>query len=182
MSKSLGATVVATQVAKEVVTWDTPVSELMPGFELADSYITDHATVGDFYSHRSGLPTAVGDDLEDIGYDREYVLSHLVHEPLVPFREVYNYSNFGMTVGAEAVAEAAGTSWEDLAERELYAPLGMTSTSSRYEDFLAQREPGHHPRQDRRLVRGASTNVTPTSNPRPVVSPRTSTTSPSGCS
>ncbi len=138
VSKSLGATVVATQVAKGVVTWDTPVSELMSGFELADPYIADHATVGDFYSHRSGLPPAAGDDLEDIGYDREYVLSHLVYEPLVPFREVYNYSNFGMTVGGEAVAEAAGTSWEDLSERELYEPLGMTSTSSRYEDFLAQ--------------------------------------------
>ena len=138
VSKSLGATVVATQVAKEVVTWDTPVSELMPRFELADPYITEHATVGDFYSHRSGLPPAAGDDLEDIGWDREYVLSHLVHEPLVPFREVYNYASFGMTVGAEAVAEAAGTSWEDLSERELYEPLGMTSTSSRYEDFLAQ--------------------------------------------
>ena len=86
VSKSLGATVVATQVAEGVVTWDTPVSELLPGFELADPYITEHATVGDFYSHRSGLPGAAGDDLEDIGYDREYVLSHLVHEPLVPFR------------------------------------------------------------------------------------------------
>ena len=43
-------------------------------------------TVGDMYSHRSGLPDHAGDQLEDLGYDRRYVLDHLRDMPLEPFR------------------------------------------------------------------------------------------------
>ena len=136
LSKPIGATVVATQVTQDVVEWDTPVAELLDGFALADPWVTDHVTVGDLYAHRSGLPHAAGDDLEDIGYDRDYIIDHLRLEPLDPFRSTYNYANFGMTTGAEAVATAAGVDWATLSEQELYEPLGMTSTSSRYADFL----------------------------------------------
>ena len=136
MSKPIGATVVATQVADGVIAWDTPVTDAMPTFALADPWVSEHVTVGDLYSHRSGLPQAAGDDLEDIGYDRAYVLSHLALQPLDDFRASYHYANFGLTAGAEAVATAAGTDWATLSERALYEPLGMTSTSSRYADFL----------------------------------------------
>ncbi len=34
-------------------------------------------TVGDMFSHRSGLPDHAGDMLEDLGYDRRYVLERL---------------------------------------------------------------------------------------------------------
>jgi len=139
LSKPVGATVVATQVSAGVVEWSSPVAELLPDFALADAWVTQHVTVGDLYSHRSGLPAAAGDDLEDIGYDRDYVLSHLVYEPLDSFRAAYHYANFGMTAGAEAVAVAAGASWDDLTEHALFEPLGMTSTSARYEDFLARK-------------------------------------------
>lgn len=137
MSKPIGASVVASQVAAGVIAWDTPVAPLLPGFALADPWVSEHVSVGDLYAHRSGLPKAAGDDLEDLGYDRAYVLSHLTYLPLDPFRSSYNYANFGMTAGAEAVAVAAGTDWADLSERALYEPLGMSSTSSRHEDFLA---------------------------------------------
>jgi len=138
MSKPIGATVVATQVTDGVVGWDTPVAPLLPGFALADPWVTEHLTVGDLYAHRSGLPLAAGDDLEDIGYDRDYVIDHLQYQPLNSFRISYGYANFGMTTGAEAVANAAGVDWETLSERELYEPLGMTSTSSRHDDFVAR--------------------------------------------
>lgn len=138
MSKPIGATVVASQVSAGVVDWSTPVAPLLPGFALADPWVTDHLTVADLYAHRSGLPMAAGDELEDLGYDREYILDHLRYQPLQPFRISYNYANFGMTTGAQAVANAAGVDWATLSERELYEPLHMDSTSSRYEDFLAR--------------------------------------------
>lgn len=140
LSKPIGATVVATQVSQGVVEWETPVAGLLPDVRLADPWVTEHVTVADLYSHRSGLPHAAGDDLEDIGYDRAYVLDHLRHLPLAPFRSTYAYANFGMTLGAEAVATAAGSTWEELAEGELFGPLGMTSSSFRYADFTARDE------------------------------------------
>lgn len=138
LSKPVGATVVATQVSQGVVDWTSPVVESLPGFALADPWITEHVTIGDFYSHRTGLPFAAGDSLEDIGYDRAYVMDHLALQPLAPFRASYAYANFGITVGAEAVAAASGTDWETLSDEQLYRPLGMGSTSSRHEDFLTR--------------------------------------------
>ncbi len=136
LSKPIAATVVATQVTAGVVKWDDKVAQLMPGFALKDAYVSANATVGDFFAHRSGLPPAAGDALEDIGFDRAAILERLRLLPLAPFRISYAYSNFGLTTGAEAVARASGQSWEDLSQKALYGPLGMTSTSSRYQDLL----------------------------------------------
>ena len=90
------------------------------------------------YSHRSGLPDHAGDLLEDLGYDRRYILDHLRDLPLGPFRTAYAYTNFGLTAGAEAVATSAGKTWEDLSQEALYGPLGMTSTSSRFDEYEAR--------------------------------------------
>lgn len=138
LSKPVGATVIAAQMGEgSEISWDTRVIELMPDFALEDPWVTEHLTIGDLYAHRSGLSRAAGDDLEDIGWDRAYVLDHLDLQPLNPFRTSYGYANFGITAGAEAVAEGVGVDWETLSAQSLYEPLGMTSTSSRYEDYLA---------------------------------------------
>lgn len=60
-SKSLTAASIGLLVAdKETypeVQWDTPVSRLLPeDFVLADQFYTDHVTLEDIISHRSGLP------------------------------------------------------------------------------------------------------------------------------
>lgn len=145
ISKSVGATVVARRIAAGGVAWDTPVRRLLPSFVLADPYVTDHVTIGDLYSHRSGLPDHAGDLLEDLGYDRQQVLDRLRLLPLGPFRDSYEYTNFGVTAAATAVAAAAGTDWETLSQQTIYGPLGMDSTSSRYTDFAsrANRADGH---------------------------------------
>ena len=51
------------------------------------------------------------------------------------FRKTYAYSNFGYTTGAIAAATKIGKPWETIAEEQLYPPLGMTSTSSRFSDY-----------------------------------------------
>jgi CubicO group peptidase (beta-lactamase class C family) len=145
LSKPLGATVVAHQVSENAIGWDTPLVSKLPWFALSDPAVTKMVTVGDMYSHRSGLPDHAGDQLEDLGYDRRYVLERLRQLPLDPFRTSYAYTNFGLTAAAEAVAVSAGKPWEDLSEQVLYQPLGMASTSSRFADYLARpdRAVGH---------------------------------------
>lgn len=138
VSKPVGASVVARQVDAGVVTWDMPVQQSLPWFRLGDPWISQHVTIGDLYSHRSGLPDHAGDDLEDIGYDRRQVLERLHLLPQKAFRNSYAYTNFGLTAAAEAVATAAGTDWASLSQAALYEPLGMTRTSSRHADYLAR--------------------------------------------
>jgi CubicO group peptidase (beta-lactamase class C family) len=138
LSKSVSATVVAHQVTENAIGWDTPVVEKLPWFALSNPDVTRMVTVGDLFSHRSGLPDHAGDRLEDIGYDRRQVLEKLRQLPLDPYRISYAYTNFGLTAAAEAVATSAGATWEDLSQRVLYEPLGMTSTSSRFADYEAR--------------------------------------------
>ncbi len=148
VSKPIASTVVSGAVGVEG--WAEPVAPNLPDFRLRDRWVTSHVTAADLFAHRSGLPDHAGDLLEDLGYDREYILSHLRYEPLAPFRASYAYTNFGLTAAAEAVAEEKGVPWEKLAADTLYEPAGMDSTSSRFEDYenAENRAWGHVQTQD----------------------------------
>jgi CubicO group peptidase (beta-lactamase class C family) len=138
-SKPMASTVVAAIVGEGKVKWDSRIADIDPAFQLYEAYPTGHLTVRDLFNHRSGLPGAAGNDLEELGYDRDTILHRLRQvKPSSSFRSGYSYSNFGLTEGAVAAAKAAGMSWEDAAAAKLYKPLGMSSTSSRYADFLAR--------------------------------------------
>ena len=139
VSKSIGASVVAAAVTKKLTKWTTPISQLTPGFALADPWVTDQVTVGDLYSHRSGLPGMSGNDLEAFGFDRKTIIDRLRYEPLSPFRTTYSYSNFGMTTAGDAVAQAAGTSWEALAKRLVFKPVGMKRSTYSHAEFVKQK-------------------------------------------
>ncbi|MEV7603250.1 serine hydrolase [Kitasatospora sp. NPDC089797] len=135
VSKPISSTVVAGAVGRGTAKWDDPVTAHDPGFALADPYVSSHVTIADLFSHRSGLPDHAGDLLEDLGYQRDYILQHLRDQPLGPFRASYAYTNYGLTEAAVAVAKAGGVAWEDLAADVLYRPLGMNATSSRRADY-----------------------------------------------
>ncbi|MBN6051542.1 beta-lactamase family protein, partial [Nonomuraea sp. RK-328] len=150
VSKPLATTVLARAVGQSsdgprAVGWDDPVVRHDPGFALKDPWVTRHVTLADLLSHRSGLPDHAGDLLEDLGYDRRYILDHLRDEPLGPFRARYAYTNFGFTEAALAVAKTRGLSWENLSRTLLYEPLGMRSTSSSFAAYARapDRAAGH---------------------------------------
>jgi CubicO group peptidase (beta-lactamase class C family) len=139
VSKPIGSTIVAALVGDGRITWDSKISDLDPAFEMYDPWVTGEITIRDFFCHRSGLPEHSGDLLEDLGFTREEILHRLRYQrPDTSFRSGYAYTNFGLTEGGVAAAKAYGLEWEDAAEQELYQPLGMTSTSSRHEDFVAR--------------------------------------------
>src|SRR5437667_4752468 len=140
LSKSIGSTVVAELVGEGKITWDTKLSELDSTFEMFDPWVTREITIRDMYAHRSGLPAHAGDLLEDLGFTRAEILHRLRYQhPSSSFRSHYAYTNFGMTEGAIAAAKAYNVEWENASEQKLYRPLGMSSTSSRYADFMARR-------------------------------------------
>lgn len=145
ISKSVSATVVAAESADGEVGWSTPVRDQLPWFELSDPRISPLVTVGDLFAHRSGLPEHAGDDLEDLGYARPAILHGLRRLPLTPFRTSYAYTNFGLTAGAEAVAAAAGTPWDELGRERIFEPLDMSDTSFLHKELLERenRAVGH---------------------------------------
>jgi CubicO group peptidase (beta-lactamase class C family) len=136
VSKPIASTILASLVGQGKVGWDDTVADLEPDFKLSNPETTREVTIRDFLSHRSGLATESGDYLEMLGYSRPPILYRMRYLPLPgEFRKTYAYSNFGYTTGAIAAATKIGKPWETIAEEQLYAPLGMTSTSSRFSDY-----------------------------------------------
>ncbi|MCU1435664.1 MAG: serine hydrolase [Pseudarthrobacter sp.] len=135
VSKPLASTVVAGLVGRQVINWTDAVVDHNKNFALKEDYVTRNASFADLLSHRSGLKTGSGDLLEDLGYDRAYILGHLSQEPLDAFRSSYNYSNFGFTEAGQAAADAMNMTWEDLADEVLFRKLGMSASSYRHSDY-----------------------------------------------
>jgi CubicO group peptidase (beta-lactamase class C family) len=136
VSKPIASTILASLVGQGKISWDDKVADLEPDFKLSNPETTREVTIRDFLSHRSGLATESGDLLEDLGYSRPNILYRMRYLPLPGvFRKTYAYSNFGYTTGAIAAATKIGKPWETIAEEQLYGPLGMTSTSSRFSDY-----------------------------------------------
>ena len=144
VSKAISSTIISSLVSDGTVKWDDPAVKYDPRFELSDPSVTPKVTIGDFFAHRSGLPGSAGNDLELVGYKQPAIMYRLrFPPPAYPFRDGYQYSNFGLTEGGLAAAKAAGVDWATLADRQLFKPLDMTSTSMRYTDFTAHANRTH---------------------------------------
>jgi CubicO group peptidase (beta-lactamase class C family) len=136
ISKSFTSASVASMVGKGELAWDDPAAPLLPDLRLSDPYVTGHVTFRDLLSHRTGLPAYAGDELQDIGYGRQEIISRLRYVPLTgAFRSSYAYANIGITIAAEAAAQKAGMPWEDLVAERVLIPAGMSNTSARFSDF-----------------------------------------------
>lgn len=135
MSKPITSSVLATLVGQGKIHWDDRVIDHDSGFRMYDPYVTRELRLRDLLCHRSGLPDHSGDLLEDLGFDRKKILHQLRYQPPASsFRTQFAYTNFGFSEAGYAVC-AVGESWADLAERTLFAPAGMKSTSYRFANY-----------------------------------------------
>jgi CubicO group peptidase (beta-lactamase class C family) len=90
------------------VSWDSRIADIDPTFQLSEAYPTAQVTLRDLFAHRSGLPGNAGNELEQLGYDRDTILQRLrLVKPESSFCSKHSYSNFGLTEGAVAAARAA---------------------------------------------------------------------------
>ena len=137
VSKPISSTVVAAAFTQKLgkLGWDDAIHDTLPGFRLSDPWVEEHVTAADLFAHRSGLPDHSGNLLEDLGYDRAEILARHRFYPLRRFRDNYEYTNYGLTAGAEAIAVSAGVPWEKLAQQVLFQPLKMTSSSFDFADL-----------------------------------------------
>lgn len=138
LSKPISSTAIAGLVGKGLVGWDDLVIDHLPDFRFSDVWATNEITIRDCFSHRTGLPGIAGDDLEAYGFQRPEILHRLRYLELASSpRSTYAYSNFGMTLGGESAATAAGMAWEEVTASQVFEPLGMAASSSRNDDFNA---------------------------------------------
>jgi CubicO group peptidase (beta-lactamase class C family) len=128
MTKAFTATAMAMLVDEGKLDWDDPVRKHLPYFRLSDPCADSMVTLRDLLSHRTGL---VGYDAlwDDSLLGREEIIRRMASaRPARAFRSTYRYNNIMFIAAGEAVAAAAGRSWDSFVQTRLLDPLGMTET------------------------------------------------------
>lgn len=140
-TKAFTATLVGMLVDEGKIEWDKPVINYLPQFRLKDEYATSHITPRDLLTHVSGLPRH-----DVIWYftplKREDVLDRLRYlEPSAELRTKWQYQNLMFMTAGYMAGVVDGTSWEEMLQKRILAPLGMTSTNTY--DSISEANPDH---------------------------------------
>ncbi len=119
---------------------DDPVSQHLPWFRIQSSFEDEpEITVRHLLTHTSGLPREAAFPYWTT-HDfptREQVREALPgQDAIFPPASKYKYSNLGMTLLGEIVAEVSGVPWADYLERHIFSPLGMKQSSGAPNDEL----------------------------------------------
>lgn len=142
-TKSMTATLAATFVEEEAVSWQSTLGEILgEKIEMKPEY--ELITLGMLLANRSGItgkpPQSVYDgiDIDPLSTelsDRKllkqratYVESVLNLEPSSSPNTQYEYSNAGFVVAASMLEEISGKPWEKLMQERIFEPLGMKNT------------------------------------------------------
>ncbi len=110
---------------------DDKVTKWIPWFQLYDQWVTREFTLRDAMSHRSGLGRR-GDALwYGTSYSRDEIVRRVRYlAPNSSFRSEYGYQNIMLLTAGQAIAAAAGKSWDDVVRERIFTPLGMTSSNT----------------------------------------------------
>jgi CubicO group peptidase (beta-lactamase class C family) len=135
-TKAMTATLLARYVERGAIQWETSVAQALP--DLADGMHADAKaiTVAQLLAHRAGLPSGPPRMLwlrlwqwsDPLPAARTEVAATLLRaQPATAPGATFLYSNASYMI-AGAIAERLGEApWEDLMQRELFAPLGITT-------------------------------------------------------
>lgn len=128
-TKAFTTAALALLVEEGKLDWDSRVVEYLPGFKLADPWVTSEFRVVDLLTHRSGLGPGAGDLMlwpQPNYFDRADVLSGLEYLPITrSFRADYAYDNLLYIVAGELIAAVSGQSYEDFVQKRLLQALGL---------------------------------------------------------
>jgi CubicO group peptidase (beta-lactamase class C family) len=151
-TKALTTLLLAKLVAQGRLTWETPVTSLLPSFRLGDADTTRRVLVRHLICACTGLPRQ---DLEWIfefgGLTPEGALATLATmQPTSKFGELFQYSNpmagaAGFTAGHVLFPELElGAAYDRAIQTYVFDPLGMSSTTFDFARALAADHAGAH--------------------------------------
>jgi len=134
LTKTYTAELLAVLVKQGVVRLEDPVRIYLPEGKV-DRSGERPVTLLDLATHRSGVPRLppwmnAGSSDPYAEYRVANLEKYLAGQRLqVPAGAKFTYSNLGYSVLGYALGRAAGVGYEELLEREILGPLGMTRTS-----------------------------------------------------
>jgi CubicO group peptidase (beta-lactamase class C family) len=148
ITKPLTSLMMAKLVDEGRLSWDTPVTELMPTFALGDAAATKKLTLRHTLCACTGLPRQ--DMMLFFGYGRETPESRLEEmkrlSPTTPFGETFQYSNLMVTAGGYVAAHVAepkkplGPAYDAVMKSRVLEPIGMNASTF---DFAVAQKRDH---------------------------------------
>jgi CubicO group peptidase (beta-lactamase class C family) len=105
--------------------WDERVTKILPGFQLADPYVTRELTVRDVLTHRAGLGNA-----DVLWYRTDNTPDEVIRrvrfaDPAYSLRSSFIYQNIMYAVAGQIVAATSGVPWEQFVRTRIFGPVGM---------------------------------------------------------
>ena len=110
--------------------WDTPIKNYAPELAFYDEYMSQHATLRDLVSHRTGLPRH-----EYSWYGTDFNKAELVAnvkylEPNRPPRQNFQYNNQCYIIAGYICEKLTGKTFEQLLDEYIFAPLKMERSNA----------------------------------------------------
>jgi len=147
-TKSLTTFMMASLVDQGKMRWDQPVTELYPGFSLADADVTRRVTMEHTVCACTGLPRQDMEFLFESGAStpEQTVASMATMTPTTGFGETFQYSNPMVSTGGYVAAHTAspgkplGQAYDEAMESLVFQPLKMKDTTL---DFARARRGNH---------------------------------------
>ncbi len=137
ITKSMTSTLVARLATQGKIVWRDSVGEVLGDIVPVDPGYTD-VTYRQLLSHRAGLRANMG-PLQGLGFLGDWQSRDLVADrmkiaeialkrpPEHPPGSEFLYSNLGYVVAGAMIETSTGESWETLVQREVFAPMGISS-------------------------------------------------------
>ncbi len=126
-TKPFTVTAIAILAQEGILDWDERVQTYMPSFKFKDEYVSEHLTLRDLGSHRSGVvdePEWMGSTLSR----GEMIESMSDFEQSFGFREKFEYNGSGFMILGHMATLASKTKFEDVVIERVAKPLGMENT------------------------------------------------------
>ena len=107
---------------------DDPVQRYLPSLQLYDPVMTRELTVRDLLTHHTGLPGS-----DQLWSGNDYSLDEIIRrmrflKPAASFRNRYAYQNVQYAMAGEVLRAATGSSWSEMLQTRIWAPIGMRET------------------------------------------------------
>ncbi len=129
VSKGVASTMVAKLEEQGKLSFEQPIASLAPSLRLP-GHNEMTATVGDLLSHRLGLYRNAFDNKLEEGQDATFLRGSLsTLNSICPPGTCWSYQNVAYDAASEMVGRVSGMRYQEVVERDLFAPLGMTSAS-----------------------------------------------------
>jgi CubicO group peptidase (beta-lactamase class C family) len=131
-TKAFTTAALATLVDAHKISWDDPVYQRLPGFQMYDPYVSHEMTIRDLLTHRSGMGLGEGDLLfwPHTTFTRDEIIYRLrFMKPASSFRSRFAYDNLLYMTAGQIIPAVTGQSWDDYVREKIFAPLGMKTTN-----------------------------------------------------